>query len=119
MSDLGDTAIEGSVEQLRLLFDVANDFSVLIWRRRPQGSDAHSQIWNNRFAGKPAGSLTRKHRQIRFNIGNNRYHTMAHRVLWALRTGAWPPLDMTVDHQNGDGFTNTDTNLRLATDTEN
>jgi hypothetical protein len=41
----------------------------------------------------------------------------AHRVAWALHTGAWP--DAQIDHQDGDKLNNAISNLRSVTQWEN
>lgn len=41
----------------------------------------------------------------------------AHRAAWALKTGAWPAMD--IDHEDGVGDHNWWINLRLATDEQN
>lgn len=49
---------------------------------------------------------------------NNR-NMAAHRVIWAIYHGEWPPSDMQIDHANGDRDDNRICNLRLATPSQN
>ena len=67
-------------------------------------------------AGDVAGSLC-GNRYIRVEVDGSRL--AAHRVVWALHTGYWPPDDMQIDHINGIKTDNRPENLRLANNSEN
>lgn len=71
------------------------------------------------LAGKEAGSLLTHNKTgktyRRITVRRKRYK--AHRVIYLLQTGAWPPDK--IDHQNGDGADNRWENLRAATPEEN
>lgn len=102
-----------SVEYLNECFDLEADTGILRWKARPLHHfvDEHAQnVTNSRQAGLPAGSdngdgyltiriLGRMHR--------------AHRVVWAIHTGAWPT--GLLDHRDGDRKNNRPGNLREAT----
>lgn len=90
----------------------------LFWRKREAGQFAYAKqcsSWNRRYAGKeaiasrnPAGYLTG---------GVAGANVMAHRVIWAMHHGKWPPHE--IDHINGDPSDNRIDNLRAATSSEN
>lgn len=88
------------------------DTGKLIWLLRPIDSFARAsrgKVWNNRFAGKEASSISaRGYKVIRIN-GQIYYE---HRIVWRLMTGDAPP---EVDHINGDRIDNRFVNLRAAT----
>jgi hypothetical protein len=68
--------------------------------------------WNAQWAGKPAGS-----RGSRYYVVTIGYRTfLAHRVIFAMRTGMWPKQ---IDHVNRNGFDNRWDNLREATVQQN
>jgi len=90
---------------------------VFLWKERPRDHfrSLHEFVrWNNRYAGKMAGSAdTKGHIQI--TLDNQRYG--AHRLAWVLITGQWPALE--IDHANGQKADNRWSNLREATPSQN
>lgn len=94
---------------------------VLRWRWRPlwHFKDASYQArWNNKYAGAVAGSSTEDgHIKLNFNFKGERRTVLAHRVVWALSHGEWPP--SLIDHENRIGSDNRPDNLRLASATQN
>ena len=100
-----------SPEVLRQLLRYEPDTGRLFWLPRPDSSPQ----WNAKYAHKEA--LTSSHN------GGYRHGSilwvscLAHRVIMAMETGAWPAND--VDHINGDRTDNRRANLRLATRSEN
>lgn len=67
-------------------------------------------------AGTKAGSVAGQgHIQVRIN--GIRYY--AHRLVWLLAYGTWPPAGFDVDHVDGDRANNRLGNLRLATPAQN
>lgn len=71
-------------------------------------------IWNSRLAGRPALSA----KKAGYKAG--RIHNIdvyAHRVAYALMTGAWPPAH--TDHINGDRTDNRWSNLRAVSHADN
>jgi len=91
----------------------------LFWRERTSdlfSNSARANCWNSRWPGKPAlatidGVTGYKHGDIFY-----RKH-YAHRVVWAMETGAWP-VDH-IDHINHDRADNRIANLREVTRVEN
>jgi hypothetical protein len=71
--------------------------------------------WNARYAGKEAFTVRSRKGYRRGCILNQEY--LAHRVIWALVTGSWPP--ELVDHINGDTSDNRLCNLRMASAAQN
>jgi hypothetical protein len=67
-------------------------------------------------AGDIAGSL-RKDGYWGISINNRPY--LAHRVIWAIMTGEFPPPSMQIDHISGNKADNRWQNLRLATQSNN
>lgn len=71
--------------------------------------------WNARFAGKEAFTSVDGGGYRSGRIFNKTYR--AHRVIWAIQTGAWPENE--VDHINGNRADNRWSNLRAATHSQN
>lgn len=100
-----------TVEYLRQRLRYEPKTGKLFWRecptRRPQ--------WNGRYAGREA--FTAKNDGLYFvgNLGNGALR--AHRVIWAMVTGAWPVDE--IDHIDHDRSNNRIENLREVTRTEN
>lgn len=97
-----------------LTYDPAT--GILTWKTRPlshfPNCHAHAS-WNGRLAGKRAGAL-RHHGYIFVTIDQAQY--LAHRVIWAMQTGAWPKQ---IDHKNRDCGDNRWDNLREARQQQN
>ena len=91
-------------QELRQLFLYDPITGILQWRER-FGKDG----WNRRYANKAIQTLDRHgYIQVRLKPLNMR----AHRVIWAMMTGAWPSED--IDHINGVRNDNHWENLREA-----
>ena len=113
--------IETDIELLRKLIAYNPENGKMTWLPRdesyfsPNGqlvSRSISKSFNTRFSGKPAlDCLDRKTGYLCGNIFARRHQ--AHRVLWALVFGEWPPFD--IDHINGNRADNRIVNLRAVT----
>lgn len=104
-------------ELLRQLIDYNPDTGMMIWRERPvslfnaavnKSAEADCLTWNKRFAGKPAMQQLNGDGYQGGNILGS--DVRAHRLIWALVTGAWPKHQ--IDHINGDKADNSWSNLR-------
>jgi hypothetical protein len=96
---------------LKELFDYSPETGELTWRRR---SDPALAFWNNRFAGKRAGSqMQGGHREVFINAVRHREH----RVIWAWMTGKWPLGE--IDHKNRIRHDNRWENLRDVSTAQN
>lgn len=100
-----------TIAQLREILDLDITTGRLTWR--PRGSHLFAaqdrcDVWNSRFAGKPAFEYVGVYGYRRGSIFNR--SVLAHRVVWALHTGSWPSGEL--DHINGDGSDNRPGNLR-------
>jgi len=110
-------------EQLRQLLRYEPETGKLFWLQRgpewfsdgKQGAVRHCNAWNGRFAGKEA--FTANHNQGYKDGHVNSCHLLAHRVIWAIVTGAWPEGD--IDHDDTDKANNRWGNLRPATSAQN
>ncbi len=104
------------VQELRERFHYGPTSGKLFWRERPLCSFAKAakgKIWNARFAGKEAGSKLTDYVLVRMHETSWK----AHRIAWAIHTGAWPKGQ--IDHINGDGHDNRISNLREVSNREN
>ena len=102
-----------SVEYLRECLAYSPDTGVLTWKERPRGhfnSDAVYRQFTTRYAGQVAGGPDRQgYHKLR--IG--RTLVTAHRVVWAIVTGAWPDPGLQIDHIDLNKSNNRFTNLTL------
>jgi hypothetical protein len=71
--------------------------------------------WNAQFGGKVATAVSARDGYQRVAVNQRSY--LAHRVIWAMMTGAWPKEE--IDHINGDRTDNRWSNLRAASRTQN
>lgn len=75
---------------------------------------------SNRPNGTKAGGVAGSQKSVRYvRMEVDGVRLSAHRVAWALHTGAWPPDDMQIDHINGVKSDNRPCNLRLASNSQN
>ena len=110
------------IEYLRacLAYDPAS--GELTWLRRPREHFAsyrnRATAWNTEHVGKRADEIrsAKGYLQISLKFGGKAHRIAAHRVAWALVTGAWPEHE--VDHRNGVRDDNRWHNLREATPSE-
>ena len=107
---------EPSVLQALLRYE--SETGKLFWLPRPLSMFANERCgkaWNTRFAGKEAVCCIHTH-GYKFGsvLGDS---VFAHRVIWAIKTGAWPTGE--IDHIDGQKDNNVFSNLRIATRTEN
>lgn len=93
-----------SIERMRevLAYDAAT--GLLTWR---------VTLSNAAIAGSRAGTFDGRY--IRLKV--DKCPLLAHRVIWALVTGEWPPRRL--DHEDGSGGNNKWRNLRLSTASQN
>lgn len=99
-----------SPEVLRQLLRYEPETGKLFWRERPR-----NRRWNTRWAG--AEAFTAMNRDG-YRIGSvNGCTLLAHRVIWAMQFGEWPPGK--IDHSDTIRSNNSLDNLRQATDSEN
>ncbi len=82
---------------------------------KPNRKKSHvCALWNGRFAGNAAGSITLMG-YLEIGIDGERY--LAHRLIWAWMTGQWPRDE--IDHVDLNRMNNAFSNLRAATSSEN
>lgn len=106
------------VEVLQSLLRYEPDTGKLFWRVRDASwfrdtpnktAHQHCNWWNKRFAGKEAFTAPGvENCRCGRVLGVGLY---AHRVIWAMVHGVWPP---EVDHEDGDRSNNRLRNLRAA-----
>ncbi len=110
-----------SVEVLRKILRCEPETGKLFWLPRPVDMFATAKnpsqrcaAWNSRDANREAMTGTHQGYPRGMVLGRN---VTAHRVIWAMMTGAWPEAD--IDHINGDRSDNRPANLRPATRAQN
>ncbi|RIY41965.1 HNH endonuclease [Neopusillimonas maritima] len=91
-------------ELLRELLDYDPLTGVFRWKARPSGPTQ----WNNRWAGKEAGTIDNVHGYVLVSLFNKTYR--ANRLAWLHVHGCWPT--GVVDHINGVRTENRIDNLR-------
>lgn len=111
-------------ELLRKLLRYEPETGKLFWRERTpemftatekRSAEHKCSNWNSRWSEKEALTADNGSGYLCGNIFGRLYR--AHRVIWAMRTGAWPVND--IDHIDGDKAFNAIENLREATRSEN
>ena len=111
-----------SIEFLRECFYVEFKEGVLIWKSRPEShfvSYNAMSAFNGKNFGRIVGSLS-GHRYIVVRLSlpaGGQAVLYAHRIIWALHTGAWP--SNLIDHEDGNRSSNGIDNLRSATKSQN
>ena len=109
-------------QELRNLLSYDERSGTLKWLPRtpdqfadnPRGAEKICEMWNNRYAGKPALACASKRGYLTGKLGDR--SVMAHRVAFALFHGRWP---VAVDHINGDMADNRIENLRDVDHSQN
>jgi hypothetical protein len=108
------SGIEAIVPVARLFdfFECDPEVGVLRWKARA-ATCYRVATWNKRFAGKIAGRAnTKGYIQLSIIIDGVKWHTVAHRVIWAMVKGEWHAPDLELDHRNGKVADNRLRNLR-------
>lgn len=97
-------------------FIYMKDEGALVWLRRPRedfDNENKWSIWNNRYAGTVAGSISVKGYRCIHVFGKMRH---ASRLTWIYHYGHWPEV---IDHIDGDIENDRVENLRDVTQTIN
>jgi hypothetical protein len=105
-------------ERLRRLLDYDPGTGWLWWKSRPRAefkSDRAYRAFEARNVGKRAFTATTRNGYKTGRADNKQL--FAHRVIWAIVHGEWPPED--IDHINGDKSDNRILNLRIASRSDN
>lgn len=112
---------EVNISFLRECFDFDAMSGSLLWKARPLShfdSEASHFTWHKRFCGNRAGSFEKKgYLSVTAKIGGKKVSLKVHRIVWAIKYGYWPSLQ--IDHINGNKADNRIENLRLASNAEN
>lgn len=107
-----------SPEILRKLLRYEPETGKLFWRERERSMfacDRSHRTWNTRYANQQAFTTIN---QTGYKTSTILFKTCkAHRVIWAIQTGAWPNGD--IDHIDRNKTNNTWSNLRAASRSEN
>lgn len=101
-----------TIEEIQENLEFCAETGILIWKERASGKGKN--IFNSRFAGKPAGNL-RSDGYLEISINSKRIK--AHVAAWTIYYGAFPL--QTIDHINGVRDDNRIDNLRDVAMAEN
>jgi len=108
-----ETLNDLTAEYVRERLDYDSKSGAFYWK--PISVSNHrNEIWNNRFVGKMAGSVT-ANGYLRADISSRHY--LLHRIAWLYYYGEWP--EKQIDHRDGNKTNNAISNLRPATHAEN
>lgn len=106
------------IETLHRLLICDPEAGTLTWRERPREMFTRARLWkawNTRYAGKPALNYVGP---TGYRMGRiNGVEFRAHRVVWAMATGEWPPQEL--DHESGVKTDNRLSKMRPATRSQN
>jgi len=111
------------IEFLRKVLEYSEDTGTLKWKTRGvdmfRDGTLHSaghecNRWNSRYAGTEAGIARKTGRRVMRLSGRS---FCVARVIWALKTGVWPLVD--IEHRDLDPANNRWSNLRDATRSQN
>lgn len=114
-----------SIDFLRKVIDYNPETGIALWKYRDDslmGDPNLTQSWNDKFAGKPAGSkvktgyivITFKHK---LETDGKVCKILMHRIAWALVHNEWP--ESILDHDNGIRTDNRISNLKLSDNSNN
>ncbi len=102
-----------SIDRLHSLLSYDPETGILTWRKRPEHNAMDKRL-NSRYAGKIAGYIAHTGYH---SVGIDGVDMLAHRVIYAMMTGDWPPDQ--IDHINGVKNDNRWANIRPATHGQN
>lgn len=114
-----------SCEYLHQLLSYDPSTGVLKWKPRDENmflpgntsAEANCNAWNLKYAGEPAGTITKDPGYIVVTIDYVRWR--AHRLAWVMMTGSDAPDGFEIDHKDRVRTNNAWDNLRLVNRSQN